>query len=323
MADIPDYFCFKKQDYKFRITINPVYSLVPDPETYNRVNKLISYNLNIGAKNNCIHFKIPVNETRAILTMIDIVHGGCNYMTYSKNNKNNEILVKGEITIFYVRMGVQLIREFFPHIIDVELLDTSKFPCPFPKEKNSDKEEVQMLDMSQFEILFKRKSYYESRYNARIIDEDEYRLYLKCIENFYDPSKKKPYFDFQNDNLNKVFTPIYDRSTTWDHFLTTIKEQAGKDLCYYVYPWYKQAIKDIFENRRSNGFTWVFTIDSIPMVDYRKYTVDKKECISTKIGGRRYTRKKQISKYDYKAEIGELYDTTYNRPYIWPPQKSK
>ena len=32
---------------------------------------------------------------------------------------------------------------------------------------------------------------------------------------------------------------------------------------------------------------------------------------------------KYNNKYDYKAEMYEPYDTTYNRPYIWPPQKSK
>lgn len=318
MANIPDYFCFKKQDYKFRITINPVYIPVSDPKTYERVNTLISYNLNIGAKNNCMHFKIPVSETRAELTMVDTQYGGCNF---NNDISNNEIKVRGEMTIFYVKMGIQLIREFFPYIIDVELLDTSKFPCTFPKEKNTDKEEVRMIDMSQFEILFKRKSYYESRYNARIIDEDEYQLYLKCIENINDPSKKKPYFDFQNATLNEIFEPIYARSKTWGEFLETIKEQVSDKLCNYVEPWYKQAIKNIFENRRSHSFTWVFSIDSIPVVDYKKYLVDKKECVSVKTGGRRYTRKKRVSNYDYKAEMSELYDKTYNRPYIWPPQK--
>ena len=318
MANIPDYFCFKKQDYKFRITINPVYIPVSDPKTYERVNTLISYNLNIGAKNNCMHFKIPVSQTRAELTTVDTQYGGCNF---NNDISNNEIKVRGEITIFYVSLGVQLIREFFPHIIDVELLDTSKFPCKFPKEKNSDKEEVRMIDMSQFEILFKRKSYYESRYNARIIDDDEYQLYLKCIENFYDPSKKAQYFNFNNDKLNKIFTPIYEHSTTWDHFLATIKEQTGDKLCNYVEPWYKQAIKHIFENRRSHSFTWVFPIDSIPVMDYKKYLIDKKDCVSTKIGGRRYTRKKRVSNYDVKAELGASYDETYNRHYTWPPKK--
>jgi hypothetical protein len=316
MATIPDYFCFKKQDYKFHITINPVYIPVSDPKTYERVNSLISYNLNIGAKNNCMHFKIPVSETRAELTMVDTQYGGCNF---NKDISNNEIKIRGEITIFYVKIGVQLIREFFPYIIDVELLDTSKFPCTFLKEKNSDKEEVRMIDMSQFEILFKRKSYYESRYNARIIDDDEYQLYLKCIENFYDPSKKKPYFDFNNDILNKVFTPIYERSSTWDHFLTTIKEQGGDKLCNYVEPWYKQAIKDIFENRRSHSFTWVFTIESSPVIDYKKFLLNKKECIPSKIGGNRYTRKKRVSNYNINAEMSALYDETYNRHYTWPP----
>ena len=170
-------FYIQKQDYTYKVSIIPIEIYKDDPIILNRIKTIVSYNVNLGGRNKCVIFKVPNDKTSTIadLTMVKTSDGGCEL---------SEKRVSGDKTIYLVQLGVQIIREYFKHIKVIKLLDTSKFTCPFPTG------ELRTIDMSKYEILFKGQSYYESRYNARIIDSSEHELYKQCIAHISDPIKK-------------------------------------------------------------------------------------------------------------------------------------
>lgn len=283
-------FEIKTQDYKYRVSIVPIETYVNDPKTFTRNRVITSYNVNLGGKNKCVSFSVPVNGETANLLMVKTVDGGCEL---------SEKIVRGDKTIFLVHLGCELIREYFKDVKFIKLLDTSKFICSFPTG------EGRTMDMSKYEILTKGSSYYESRYGARIIDDNEYAIYLNCLKNMNDETKKKSGFNFHNADLNDIFGPMYSESRTWREFIDKIKKDVGADLCYYMQPWYEHAIEEIFEYKRTSGFTWIFDIDSMPKINYKPMIV--------KTGGRSRTRKQ--SKCIHYSELPDFYDVVYERTY--------
>jgi hypothetical protein len=77
-------------------------------------------------------------------------------------------------------------------------------------------------------------------------------------------------------------------------------------------PWYEYAIKEIFENKRSSGFTWIFSIKDRPRINYKPMIV--------KTGGKLGHTRKQ-SKRSHYSELPDFYDVVYDRPY-GPPKES-
>jgi hypothetical protein len=245
--------------------------------------KVDKQNIFVGGKNSCVN--IVLYETENNLYWLKTDEGGCEL---------NEKEIRGENTVKMVDLAFSLLRKYFPEREQVvTLLDDSGFSW---KDKKGKKYKTNFL---KGYLLLHRKTWYEDKFGATMIDPEIYKKYrLKADNNFDDPSKKPLTFNFIKDEVKEKLQPLYSSSKTWGEFINKFKNVYGEEKYVLMYDWYRQAIYDIFDGMEINQ-DWKIDISKRPYI----------ECESQS-GGRDKTRKNRRITF-----------SKYNRlePFSWSP----
>jgi len=228
-----------------------------------RVEKTTSYDidgninyhlLKVGGQKFCIEYIFRDTET-AELQWIFTEKGGC---------EMNGLVIKGDKTIHLFYLSVTLLRQY-GNFKQIHFIDNSSFPCKLPNG------EITKIAMSKYYLLFHRKTWYEAKLGAYPKFPEDIIKYDKIKAYFYDPIHKPGFFDFKNDGLFKILTPIYKSSETWADFLDSVYKLPN--LCQKIYPWYIGAIMKIKDNNALPE-QWIIDInDSLPIIAYKRFSV--------------------------------------------------
>lgn len=261
---------YKTKYGTFRVTINIDNKINLDTRTQTRKGQLLS----VGGKNTCVFLNIPDSGDTVHLTNLKTKDGDCE-LTGKK--------ISGQDTIGMVNLAFTIIKKIAPNIKYIKLEDKSDFACEF------DNGLIVGISMIVYEMLIHQESYYEKRFGAYLLNDTMRSLYEKSKSGFLD--KPPESFSFNNSDLEVIFRPIYNESKTWKEFFDKIKNMPN--LCQKLYPWYRTAIKHIFNNISFERQDWIIDLENSPKLFNVEFTE-----INGQYGGKRCKTRKQIS-YNY------------------------
>jgi hypothetical protein len=211
--------------------------------------------LKIGGQKFCIEYTFIKNSDTAELQWIFTEKGGC---------EMNGLTIKGDKTIHLFYLSIAVLRQY-GNFTRINFIDNSTFPCDLPNGK------VTKISMSKYYILFHRKTWYEAKLNAYPKYSECAATYSKIKENFNNPLNKPAIFDFKNDELETILTPLYDSSETWGKFLDLVYKLPA--VCQKIHPWYIDAIMSI-KQKYALPEQWVINIDTAtPVITYNRIAI--------------------------------------------------
>jgi hypothetical protein len=180
--------------------------------------------LKIGGKDMCVEYMFNRNGSMWELQWLH---------TDGQQCVDGEMTIRGENTIHLFYLSVQLLKKYAP-ITHINFLDNSHFRCKLPNGK------IEKMFLNHYYFLFhKGRTWYDGKLHAYPTNEIQKVLYDSFSQNFTNPSCKPSYFDFMNNDLNDIFQPIWNRTRTWQEFLSEIKQIP--DICQKTYTWYMRA----------------------------------------------------------------------------------
>jgi hypothetical protein len=292
------YVVTRRAKFRAKITKNMSIQIAPDGS---REPILLGNILTLGGHRapDCLQINVPIRGNTAHLMWLKSSIG-CAIET---DNPNAPTEIKGSLTEHMAKLGFTIARHMNPNITTITLEDSASFRCRLPDNKEY------AINMTDHDIAFYQKTYYEKRYGATFASDELQTEYTKLIKNFYEPAHKPEYFDFIVPDLNELLHNTYIKTKTWKEFFDSISDKYGSKKCQIIYPWIKSALTYILNKKSFSGQPQSIHIIDIPMVRY-------KQAEQTAGGRRRETRKNEkyvqpasppeISKMNWKDFISRL-----------------
>ena len=224
--------------------------------------KIDDTSVRVGGGNYCVNIALKGALTE--LSWLSTAEGGCEL---------DGVKIHGQDTIKMVDLAFSLLRKYYPERNSILLLDDSGISWPGPRRTKI------KINFIKGYLLLHRKTWYEEKFDARMVKEEAYTRYRHMVDNnFDDPTKKPEEFDF--GSASDVLTPLYRDSRTWGEFLKKFINQVDNTKKYeMMYDWYRHAILYIFEGEDINQY-WKIDVTVRPFY----------ECNSPLKTGGRYTR---------------------------------
>lgn len=232
----PFEYVIKAEGYTFHLLLTKFY----DRNTGN----ISSININLGGQfEKCLNINILANKDTGILSWVK-KHAKC---SLEENEPKTQLLIL---------LGISIAKSIKDDLRYIELDDMSYFPCKLPDGKSY------QVEMKPFHIAFHQSTWYEYYFNAKMIDDNEYNKYVSLKANFMNPQNKPDTFDFINNTLKDKLDPLYNTTSTWAEFFKEISQAYGNKKCAIVYPWIKNAIKQIVGSKYVLETEWVIDLEN-------------------------------------------------------------
>ena len=244
-------------------------------------------NIYVGGITYCVNIKI--NTDTADLFWLETAKGGCEL-----SNKK----ISGDDTIYMVDLAFSILRDKYPHISTVNLLDDSGFTW---RDSRGRPYKVNFL---KGYVLLHQKTWYEDKFGATINNDSIYKIYKEKINNFTDPSKKPDKFNFMNPDTQALLEPLYNKTDTWKEFIDLFIKEHNDNKYKLMFDWYRNAIYTIMNGYEINQ-DWKIVLSARPYIS----------CIDTKqIGGLKSkinTRKKHNFTFSRYNTLEPYYHNAY------------
>jgi hypothetical protein len=255
---------------QFKVSVTPYYNFYDKTQ--------IEYSvLNVGGEfDKCVnltfHAEGSPRSTEAILSWAEVINKSCT---------TDSQAIKGDATVKMVQLACTILRDIAPYVTWISLSDMSFFMCDTPEGKRK-------VALPPFHIAFHDKTWYEDKFHATLLDPHDHQRYRECVQALHtDPKPGR--FEFINDRLTEILSPLYTSSATWKEFFTLIEKHYPRDKCAIVYPWIESALSHVFKENGGGdlyvGKDWKIDLKPIPKIHY--YEVDPKKKHG---GGLRYER---------------------------------
>lgn len=266
----------------FKVTVKDTTTL--DFET--RTPIIIGKQIGVGGRNICVFLTFPLKGQTARLENVKTVNGGCDVTEKS---------IRGQDTVNMVHLAFTVLKEIAPHITRIELEDRSDFMCELQNGTHVG------ISIALYEIAFHRGTWYERHFGAFLQNDYLQKQYEISKQNFF--IEKVPEFSFRNVDLDTYLGPIYAETKTWADFFDKVYTLERK--CEIMFPWYKEALKQIFGTISYERQDWFIPFETVPkQIEYDDIT-------SQRGGRRRFTQKRRVTPH---AE-DMLYEDIVSYPY--------
>jgi hypothetical protein len=167
--------------YRFQITTNI--------QTYR--DQIIIHTYRIGGDyEDCINISYKYNNNKPVQAKIP-------HLLYEPECALGSVLEKGSGTELIIKSAIYYAYKDVPSIPIFEFEDDSHIDCvekdisiPPPRKA------VKPLNLAFFYIAYHGKTWYEARFNAKMINAEKYGKYKKSLEFLIDPAKKVSFQDF-------------------------------------------------------------------------------------------------------------------------------
>lgn len=237
-------FIVKTSFGKFRITINDDIHIDITTRKLNTIGKIIT----VGGKNKCVGINAPYNSDTAHLLNIKRIGGGCEL---------DDADISGIKTVNMLNLAFTFLIKEMPNIKYVKLEDRSDIPCTL---KNGS---IIGISLASHQLLFHQKTWYERYFDAKLINPVLRQLYENSKINF---NKKAESFNFINNDLNTLLTPLLYESKSWKDFFDKINVMENK--CEIIVFWYSYALKEIFQGVSFERQDWIIDLKNINSIYY-------------------------------------------------------
>jgi len=208
--------------------------------TYNPADSVDDF-VKIGGEDMCVEYKFnKSNPTQVELQWLN---------TEGRKCVHGDMTIKGENTLLLFYLSIQILKLYTP-VTHIEFLDNSKFQCVLPNNAPV------RMELRYTHYLFHGKTWYQDKFGAYPSNPTVKATYNASAKNLDDPKMKPSAFDFKNNDLKEMFSPIWNDTKTWREFLGRIK--TTPNICAKIYPWYLHAM-EILLDKNSMPNTW--TID--------------------------------------------------------------
>lgn len=244
------------------------------------------YLINLGGKTKyCVQMKIPKKGDIANLLWLEAGKelGDCSIDEHEQ---------KGERLVYLTKLAFSIAKKLNNHLEHIDLQDNAKFVCELPDGRKV------TINSTDHDLAFYQLSYYEKRYGAYLIHEQQKKYYEEAKKGFSDPNKKEGDFDFRQNEIYEALMPLYIKSKTWKDFFDAINIRYKNRKCTAITPWIQKALAKIMGGVSSySGLEWRIDIKNIPLIEYEEKDIQKG-------GGLRKTRKKIM--VDKEPTVPEL-----------------
>lgn len=160
----------------------------------------------------------------------------CAIGSFLEKGSGSELMIKTSIR--YAYNDVKTITKF-------EFDDDSHIDCiEKDMSKRPPRKAIKPLNLAYFYIAYHGKTWYEARFNAKMMDAEKYRRYRQSLAFLTDPSKKPPFLEFLQiissiENI-ELLEKYYSKATTYREFFENIPKVRRCDV---LYPWLNTFMK--------------------------------------------------------------------------------
>lgn len=263
----------------YKIKVGDVYFTVKKSVSmaYSQSDPVYDY-VRIGGEDMCVEYKCD----RRFPDKVELqwLH------TAGRKCVEGDMTIQGENTRLLFYISVQVLKLYTP-VRYIDFLDNSHFQCKLP-----DKSSVKIF-LDRYYFILHGKTWYHDKLGAYPEEEDDQKRYDIFKRNYEDPNMKPSSFDFNNEDLKKLFSPIWDKTHTWKEFIGAIKTLPN--ICQKMYPWYLAAIQTM---RGKLAFPTDWRID-VRQLNFAPIPFERVEKIT---GGR-----PRMKQYIYDLSVGADY----------------
>jgi hypothetical protein len=199
--------------------------------------------------------------------------------------------IKGETTKNMLYTATSIFRSLYQDVRYLNLLDASTYKCKF------DDGSLRSISLRESHFLFHGKTYYEDKFQAEPVYEEDKETMAQFRNALHDPSKKPEYFNFKDTRLTSELTSLYNASSTWWEFFQAIQLKWKDTKCTKIYVWHRNALYEMMKGKTIPQY-WKLDLKKFPFI-HPKF----KKIYQT--GGKHRTRKNRKEKqyYSYYDEL--------------------
>jgi hypothetical protein len=186
-------------------------------------------------------------------------------------------------TVDFICGSLQFIHHLYPSITRFEFMDDSKIECGIQNALKPPRKIAKPLSLAHLYIAKYGSSWYETKFNAKLINQTHYAAYRDATKVLFQEHTMK-YSEFKGENSlsdeqDRILEPLYNSSTTWIEFFNAVPKESHCECFLLWLPFFiNKLLKDSFIQN-----TWYIDIETMPKTDMVIITPNAK-------GGRR-TRK--------------------------------
>ena len=209
------------------------FQIIPNIQNYE--NRVFIHTYTIGGDyDDCINMSYTYKNSTPIKANIS-------HLSYEPECSIGSSLEKGSGTEIMIKAIIRYAYNEVPSVSKFEFDDNSRIDCvEKDKSKSPPRKPTKPLNLAFFYIAYHDKTWYEARFNAKMMDPTKYRKYKESLSFLKDPAKKLPFADFlqiiggaldSTENI-KDMEKYYSKASTYREFFENIPKKKRCDLLY-------------------------------------------------------------------------------------------
>jgi hypothetical protein len=212
--------------------------------------------LRVGGKKFCIFIKF--NRTTPSIAELQWL------ITNEGGGELTDKEIRGTSAQHLLYLSITILKTFIPQVHTLTLLDNSKIQCTLSPDT------ARTVFLDKYYFILHGQTWYERMFSANPLGENTRITYKLKQAKLSDPQYKPHKFDFRNNDLDTLFSPIFETSATWAEFGQRISEKYSP-ACSYLFPWYLQAVAYIMDNESFPEY-WSINTSSAHVISYKRLT---------------------------------------------------
>lgn len=203
-------------------------------------NKIICRTYKIGGDYlDCVNISYTYHDNKPVSAKLP-------HLLYEPECTVGSSLEKGSGTEIMIKFAIQYAYNNVPSISKFEFDDDSHIDCiEKDMKKTPPRKPTKPVNLAYFYIAYHGMTWYEARFNAKMIDSEKYKAYKKSLLFLIDPKQKLPFIEFiqiiggsfTSSSSSELITELekyYTPAKTYREFFQNIPPIKR---CHILYGW--------------------------------------------------------------------------------------